>query len=247
MLAQSQRAALSALLLVAGSAGARDARIDLLGKQLTSPGDSRVRTQAAALLSRIDTEPSAALLCSVLGDRDDVVRMAAVNGLANMKHASVERCAETSRARAPQDVLAVLDYILARKSLAPHAVYVALSPGATGPLAPEELKLLLGMLQDQLLALGARIAPAGESKRAAEEKVQRMKLRAYLLQVNASPHGTGLKLELLAMSYPGQSLQGSFSVKAQGAGRAALLKAMVPRLVKDAAEELDWSTPARTE
>jgi hypothetical protein len=53
----------------------------------------------------------------------------------------------------------------------------------------------------------------------------------------------GLKLELLVMTYPEQAIKGAFNVKASGAEHGVLLKLMVPRVITDASEDLDWKTP----
>jgi hypothetical protein len=59
--------------------------------------------------------------------------------------------------------------------------------------------------------------------------------------VNLLPSASnGLKLEILVMTYPEQSLQGSWNVKASGAKYENLLKAMVPRVIEDASEDLEW-------
>ena len=50
----------------------------------------------------------------------------------------------------------------------------------------------------------------------------------------------GLKVEMLIMSYPDQALKGSWSVNAAGGKQEKLIKAMVPRVVDDAAKELEW-------
>jgi hypothetical protein len=42
------------------------------------------------------------------------------------------------------------------------------------------------------------------------------------------------------MTYPDQSLKGTWNVKASGGKPESLIKAMVPRVVEDAAADLEW-------
>jgi hypothetical protein len=49
-----------------------------------------------------------------------------------------------------------------------------------------------------------------------------------------------LKIEMLIMTYPEQALKGSWNVKAAGGKPESLIKAMVPRVVDDAASDLEW-------
>ena len=71
--------------------------------------------------------------------------------------------------------------------------------------------------------------------------IKAKKLRGYLLRVNLLPNASnGLKLEILVMTYPEQSLQGTWNVKASGAKYESLLKVMVPRVIDDASLDLEW-------
>jgi hypothetical protein len=107
---------------------------------------------------------------------------------------------------------------------------------------PAELtKLAQDLLHQKLQSLGASFAPQGETKPQAAQLIRAKKLRGYHLRVNLLPNASnGLKLEILVMTYPEQSLQGSFKASAKGGKYEALIKAMVPRVVDDASEELEW-------
>jgi tetratricopeptide (TPR) repeat protein len=97
------------------------------------------------------------------------------------------------------------------------------------------------VLHDKLATLGAQFAPTGETKGDAVGVIKTRKLKGYELRVKLTPaEAEGLKVEMLVMSYPEQALKGSWSVKASGAKPEVLVRAMVARVVDDAANDLDW-------
>ena len=108
-------------------------------------------------------------------------------------------------------------------------------------VTPDVAQLANDLLKQKLTSIGATFAPQGESKPQAATLIKAKKLRGYLLRVNLLPNASnGLKLEILVMTYPEQSLQGSWNVKAAGAKYENLLKLMVPRVIDDASEDLEW-------
>lgn len=124
-----------------------------------------------------------------------------------------------------------------------RSLYVSLEFADEGAgLSPAASSLADGLLRERLGGLGAAFAPAGEDKATALKAITSRHLKGYLLRVKAGPHpsATGLKVEMLVMSYPEQALKGSWSVKAQGGKPETLLKAMVPRVVDDVAQDLEW-------
>jgi Flp pilus assembly protein TadD len=111
---------------------------------------------------------------------------------------------------------------------------------ALEPTAPQGA-LAQTVLHEKLTTLGAQFAPEGEAKPAAVGVIKTRKLKGYELRVKVLPaEADGLKVEMLVMSYPEQALKGSWSVKASGAKPEALVKAMIARVVDDAASDLDW-------
>jgi tetratricopeptide (TPR) repeat protein len=124
-------------------------------------------------------------------------------------------------------------------------------PGATSglylkvaPLDPEtpSVALVDVVLHEKLSSLGAAFAPVEEERQAAVSVIKARKLKGYELRVKVKPGEAegSLKVDMLVMSYPEQALKGSWSVKASGAKQEALVKAMLARLIDDAALDLEW-------
>lgn len=105
----------------------------------------------------------------------------------------------------------------------------------------ELVKLADETMRKKLIALGGVIAPAGESAAAAKAQLKKRKLKGYELhaEISPAPNG-GMRLSILCFSYPGRSLLGEVSVKGAGAKPPALLKALVDKVIADAAETFEW-------
>jgi hypothetical protein len=120
-------------------------------------------------------------------------------------------------------------------------LYIAVEVLDKGGVPGEVLKLAESLIKEKIQAMGASLAPPGESKAQAASQVSKHNLKGYLLRTNLTPNGaSGLKIEMLVMTYPDQALQGTWNVKASGGKYEAQLKAMVPRVVDNAAAELEW-------
>lgn len=123
------------------------------------------------------------------------------------------------------------------------ALYLNVEPlDRTTPLPPASSALVDTVLHDKLASMGATFAPPNEDKKAAVAAIKAKSLKAYQLRVQVTPSadGAGLKVDMLVMSYPEQALKGNWTVKASGKKQESLIKAMVARVVDDAAGDLDW-------
>lgn len=150
----------------------------------------------------------------------------------------------------PDPLLAEVVKAFARKdggvgALAPGTLYVNLEPvlDRDSKLTPALVQLADGALRDKLGSLGASFAPAAEEKKAALALIKSRSLKGYQLRVQlaAGEAGKGLAVDMLVMTYPERSLKGSWTVKgAGGKSQEGLVKAMVARVVEDAASDLDW-------
>lgn len=229
--------------LVAAPALAQDARVAFLTKQLTTSKDPRLRAQTAVILGASGSPAAVKPLCAALQDGEAVVRAAAASALGEIGNADAKACAQGALKDVDEAVRAAAKRAVDAQVIKQGGLYVSIETSMGGGVSPD-----LGKVADQLLRLklqqmGAAFAPQGEQKDQASALVRQRKLKSYLLKVSLTPQASnGLRIEMLVMTYPDQALRGSFNVKASGAKPESLLKAMVPRVVDDAAEELSWGS-----
>ncbi len=238
------RPALFVLFFVASSAVAEDARVSILAKQFANARDPRVRTQTVLLLGQTGSDDAVPHLCAALKDPEVVVRTATASALGDLRSAKALECVKAAMGETDPAVRAALTKAMATGVVAPGALYVNVEPvqDKVGGLPADVIKLTDKLLRDKLQTMGASVAPANEEKKSAAALIKSKNLRGYALRVQLLP-GTaanGLKLEMLVMTYPEQSLQGSWSVKGAHPKVESLIKAMVPKVVDDAAGELQW-------
>jgi hypothetical protein len=230
------------LALVPLAAQAQDARVTLLSKQLDSAKDPRLRAQTAVVLGGTGSPQAAVPLCKLFKDPETIVRTAAANALGELKAKEAQDCLNAAQNDKDAGVKAAVLRALAAGVVVPGSLYVSIEQIAdkVGGLPPDVIQLTDKLLRQELKGMGAGFAPAGEEKKAATLLVKNRQLKGYQLRLQLLPNGSGLKIEMLVMTYPDQNLLGTFNVKAAGAGHDKLLKAMVPRVVSDAAKELQW-------
>lgn len=235
-------------LLVATPAPAQDARVAFLAKQLKAAKDPRVRAQTVVILAGTGSAAAVAPLCEAMRDSEVIVRSAAANALGDLRMPEAISCLKGALSEKDPTVRSAIQRALEAKPAtggqAPGSLYVSIDPINDKVGVPAEVaQLAQDLLKQKLSSIGASFAPAGESKPQAAGVIKAKKLRGYLLRVNLLPNASnGLKLEVLVMTYPEQSLQGSWNVKASGAKYESLLKLMVPRLIDDASQDLEWKS-----
>jgi hypothetical protein len=124
-------------------------------------------------------------------------------------------------------------------------LYVNLPPvEAATPTAP----VVETALHDKLTGLGAAFAPSTENPAAALSVIKSNRLKGYELRLKTAGADRSLGVEMLVMSYPEKALKGTWTAKAaiSGSGevtdakQAKVIKALVTRVVDDAATDLDW-------
>jgi len=225
--------------LGAWSAWGSDARVAYLSKQLAGAEDLRLKMQLVVALGAIPTETVVPPLCRALKDKEPLVRQAAIKSLARLHYFSRLPCLESAAADANKAVSneAVRALQLASRRLSGYGFVVAemqpppsQNPGDNGSVATQ-------ILASKLSGMGAHVAKE-------RERVFRQipMERRYKLQVKASQSEEALRLEMLVMTFPGQSLKANFSVQARGKSVAVskALEQMVNRLLEEAAEEMKW-------
>lgn len=234
------------VLLSSVASAAEDARVTFLSRQLASTRDPRVRAQTVLLLGQTRSAAATPPLCEALKDVEPVVRTAAAGALGELGDDAAVACLRAHQAEPDAAVRAAVTRALAAGAAGPAAggLYVSLEPvqDKVGGLPAAVVELAEKVMRDKLTALGASFAPAGEDKKSAAALIRAKKLKGYLLRMQLLPGASekGLKVEMLVMTYPEQALKGTWNVKASGGKQESLIKAMVPRVVDDAANDLEW-------
>jgi len=259
MLPRTLRPAFSMLLSLglALPAFAEDARVAFLTRQLRSTQDARVKTQTVLLLGQTGSPDAVKPLCDSLQDAETVVRTAAANAMAELKQPAGLQCLKDALTETDSSVRAALERAVASVARAtskpaplspasakPGALYLMVEPIVDKVGLEEEASLAETLLREELTGLGAFFAPEREERKVAQALIKSKKLRGFQLRMQLLPGSTekGLKVEMLVMTYPEQALQGSWNVKASGGKPEALIRAMVPRVVEDAAGDLNWNS-----
>lgn len=236
-------ALLLAVTVASPASAAEDPRVAVLVKQLGTSKDVRVRAQTVLLLGHTGSEAAVRPLCTTLADPEPLVRSAAANALGELRLPAAAACLMARLDEPDATVRIELERARGLSPVPPGALYVSLHPvddragldGAVVVLADR-------LLREQLQRFEAVVAPLGEDGRSAAALVKARKLRAFELRLQLLPGGSerGLKVELLVMTYPDQSLKGAWSVRASGGKPESLVKAMLRRVLDDAAADLDW-------
>lgn len=229
-------------LLLAASAFAEDARVKILSKQLTTAKDARLRQQAATLLGKTGTPDAVAPLCVALNDGEAIVRSAAAGALGELKAPDGMACLKNAKDDPDSAVRRSVELAIAANK-PPGGLYVALDTinNEVSGAGADVVSLARDLLKAKLTSMGAKLAPEGETESQATAVIARGGFKGYLLRSNLKSNGaSGLKIEILIMTYPGKALQGTWNVKASGGKYEAQLKAMVPKVVENAAEDLEW-------
>lgn len=241
----SVRTAFVVLSLVSFAASAaEDARVSFLSKQLAGAKDARVRAQTVLLLGQTGSDSAVTPLCGALKDNEAVVRTAAAAALGELRSPSAMTCLKGATGEKDTTVRAAIDKALAQPMVTAGGLYLQVEPvqDKVGGLPDNLIALANQVMRDKLTDLGADIAPPNEDKKSAASLIRVKKLKAYQLRMQLLPGSSekGLKVEMLIMSYPEQALKGSWNVKAAGGKPETLIKAMVPRVLDDAASDLEW-------
>jgi hypothetical protein len=221
-----------------------DARVTFLIKQLSDAKDPRVRAQTVLVLGHTGSDSAVPPVCATLKDPEAIVRSAAASALGEIRSDAAIACLKTALGEADPGVRAAMAKALAQGALAVGGLYLQVEPvqDKVGDLPSNILELADQLMREKVLSLGASIAPQNEDKKSAASLIRARKLKGFQLRMQLLPGSSdkGLKVEMLIMSYPEQALKGSWNVKAAGGKQESLIKAMVPRVLDDAAKDLEW-------
>lgn len=234
------------VILVASSAfAAEDARVTFLLKQIATTTDVRVRAQTMLLLGQTASEAAVTPLCTALKDQDSLIRASAASALGSLRLPAATDCLKSALGESDSTVRGELEKALSQGSVSNGALYLNIEPvqDKVGGL-PDAVVGLADKVMRQKLAetFKASFAPTNEEKKSASALIKARNLKAFQLRLQLLPGSTekSLKVEMLILSYPDQALKGSWNAKASGGKPESLIKAMVPRVLDDAAADLEW-------
>lgn len=217
--------------------------------QKLGQGDTpQKRIQAALSLGASDDPEALKPLCEGLQDASEQVRASAAQALGKLKEVAGLECLKARKAEpdvaARAAIQASMKALQALKDQSPK-LYVSLGEvkDKTGRLKPEVMKSAEARMRRKLAQMGALLAPARESKAAAQGLLRKHGIHGYQLQ--AEIHETesgGLRVTMVCIGYPDQALLGDVELQASGAKPEELLKALAPRIIQEAADTFDWDT-----
>lgn len=224
-----------------------DARIAYLTRQLEKGRDARVRAQSALVLGATEDPDAMAPLCRGLEDPSELVRAAAAKALVKLQDFRALGCLKPrtgdSHPEARSAILEAVRTLEGFKARPPR--FYLLFTGVvdrTSSLTPDLVRLAEQRLKRKLAAEGALLAGPSDSKAAAKSVLKQRRIKGFRLSAELHPlPGGGLRLALVCMTYPEQSILGQVNVKAAGAKPADLIRALAPKAIQEAAATFDWS------
>jgi len=225
--------------LSAWSAWGADARVDYLSKQLAEARDLRLKMQLIVALGAISQESVVVPLCGVLQDKEPLIRQAAIKSLSRMHYFSRLPCLESALADANAAVRdeAMRALKQAARRLSGYWFVIADAESSPRKNSGDPDSTARHILQAKLSGMGAHVA----SEKARVFRRIPMDKR-YKLHVQAFQNEELMRLEMLVMTFPAQSLKANFSVQARGKSVSVskVLEKMVQRLLEEAGQEMKW-------
>jgi hypothetical protein len=221
--------------------------IDFPSKTLATAKDSRNRANAAILLGQSRNPLAVPPLCKGLNDPEPIVRVASAKALGELGESTGTPCLEKQKGDSDDDVrFAVkrsLEMLVISAALKPGGMYVLMELNdETGRLSASDTKLAVDLMHKKLASIGAAVGPQPYDPKIEGALIRSKKLKGWLLKVKVQPYSTGMKMDLLALTYPDNAIKGNVSVKTATAAKpAALIQAMSPKLIDEAADEFEWT------
>ena len=234
--------ALGAVLLGGTALAEGDPRIAFLVRQLGTATDPRVRAQAALTLGATDAPGALGPLCAALGDPEPLVRSAVARSLPELHDLGALEClvahagdtAPESQAEIRRAV-AVLKKVKERKPTVDVWVEPVRDPGSP-PLGDALCGEARTRLVKRLAWSGARSDGVESAPKAAKKGTP-----AYLLQPTLlRGDGGAVVMAAVCLTWPSKQILGEVRVKGSGGTPVDLVRALVPRLIEDAANTFEW-------
>lgn len=219
-----------------------DPRIAFLARQLGTATDPRARAQAALTLGTTEAPGALAPLCAALGDPEPLVRAAVARSLPELHDLAVLECLAGHAADPAPDAqgeirrsLALLRKLKERTPM----VHVWVDP-VRDPSTPPLGEALCVEARTRLVR---RLAWSGARSDAVESapKVATRGTPSYLLQPTLlRGDGGALVLAAVCLTWPSKQILGEVRVRGSGGAPMDLVRALVPRLIQDAASTFEW-------
>ncbi len=233
--------ALGAVLLGAPVLADGDPRIAFLARQLGTATDPRARAQAALTLGTTETAEALAPLCAALADPVPLVRAAVARSLPELHELGALDCLAAHPADPAPDAQGEIRRALAllrKVSERSLSVDVWVDP-VRDPSSPPLGEMLRGEARTRLVK---RLSWSGARSDAVEAARKPSRgTPAYLLQPTVlRADGGALVLAAVCLTWPSKQILGEVRVKASGGAPMDLIRALVPRLVQDAASTFEW-------
>lgn len=229
-------------MLLGGPAGAdEDPRIAFLSRQLTTAVDPRVRAQAALTLGTTEAPGALGPLCTALADPVPLVRASVARSLPELHDLSALDCLAVHATDPAPDAAGEIRRSLALlrkvKERTP-TVDVWVEP-VRDPSTPPLGESLCGEARTRLVK---RLTWSGARSDAVEAAQQASKRKpAYLLQPTLlRADGGGLVMAAVCLTWPSKQILGEVRVTGRGGTPPDLVRALVPRLIEDAASTFEW-------
>jgi len=234
--------ALVAVLLGGTALADADPRIAFLARQLGTATDPRVRAQAALTLGTTEAPGALGPLCTALDDPEPLVRSAVARSLTELHDLGALDCltahagdtAPEARAEIGRAV-AMLKKVKERRP----TVDVWVEP-VRDPSSPPLGEALCGEARARLVR---RLAWSGARSDGVESapKVAKKGTPAYLLQPTLlRGDGGAVVMAAVCLTWPSKQILGEVRVKGSGGTPMDLVRALVPRLIEDAASTFEW-------
>lgn len=234
--------ALGAVLLGGAALAEGDPRIAFLARQLATATDPRVRAQAALTLGTTEAPGALGPLCAALGDPEPLVRSAVARSLPELHDLGALEClvahagettpepqAEVRRA------LALLRKVKERKPRVDVWVEPVRDP-STPPLGEALCGEARTRLVRRLTWSGARSDGVELAPRSTKKGTPAFLLQPTLLRGD----GGAVVMAAVCLTWPSKQILGEVRVKGSGGTPVDLIRALIPRLIEDAASTFEW-------
>jgi hypothetical protein len=234
--------ALGAVLLGGTALAEGDPRIAFLVRQLGTATDPRVRAQAALTLGATDAPGALGPLCAALADPEALVRSAVARSLPELHDLGALECLVAHAGDTAPDAqaeirraVAVLKKVKERKPAVDVWVEPVRDPGSP-PLGDALCGEARTRLVKRLAWSGARSDGVESAPKAAKKGTP-----AYLLQPTLlRGDGGAVVMAAVCLTWPSKQILGEVRVRGSGGTPVDLIRALVPRLIEDAASTFEW-------
>ncbi|HZJ53183.1 MAG TPA: HEAT repeat domain-containing protein [Myxococcaceae bacterium] len=234
--------ALGAALLGGAALGQGDPRIVFLSRQLGTATDPRVRAQAALTLGTTEAPGALGPLCAALDDPEPLVRSAVARSLPELRDLGALDCltahAGDTAPEAQAEILrglAMLLQVKERKRTVDVWVETVRDPGSP-PLGEALCGEARSRLVKRLTWSGARSDVVESAPRTRPRGTPAFLLQPTLVRAD----GGALVMAAVCLTWPSKQILGEVRVKGSGGAPMDLIRALVPRLIQDAASTFDW-------